>query len=128
LFDRKTSLNNNSLVLKISYNGKSFLFPGDLEKPGEEVVISNAGPMLESNIMLAPHHGSNSSCSKPFLQIVSPDICIISSGRGNYFGFPHPEVLKRLSEIRCKVICIDKKGAIKLSLGQNKFKIKHFID
>ncbi|MBW2610457.1 MAG: DNA internalization-related competence protein ComEC/Rec2 [Deltaproteobacteria bacterium] len=127
-FDRRTGLNNNSLVLKISYQGKSLLFPGDLEKHGEEMVISNAGPVLESDIMLAPHHGSKSSCSKPFLRIVNPDICIISSGSGNYFGFPHPDALRRLRNIRCRIIRINKKGAIRLSLGQNKFKIKHFLD
>jgi len=75
-------LNNNSLVLKIAYRGKTFLFPGDLEKPGEEVLVSNAGDMVKSDILLSPHHGSKTSSSNEFLEMVQPGICIILQGKG----------------------------------------------
>jgi competence protein ComEC len=127
IFDRGTELNNNSLVLKITYKGKSFLFPGDLEKQGEEVLISNAGQALKSNILLSPHHGSKSSSSKEFLQMVLPRVCVISSGEGNFFGFPHQQTLKRLTDVGCKVIRIDQAGAVKCTVGQNGFEISTFL-
>lgn len=121
-------LNNNSLVIKLSYQGRSILFPGDIEMYGEKMVVSNAGPALRSDIMLAPHHGSKGSSTRQFLRMVRPEICVISSGRGNYFGFPHTQTLERLKEIGCKVIRINQKGAVQLSMGQDGFEISTFLE
>jgi competence protein ComEC len=121
------SINNNSLVLKITYNGKSFLFPGDIEEQGEETLISNSGSSLESEILLSPHHGSRSSSTGQFLKKVNPEICVISSGSGNRFGFPHRETMERLRDIGCRVIRIDKAGAVEVKLKEDKIEIKSFI-
>ncbi|MFH1351820.1 MAG: DNA internalization-related competence protein ComEC/Rec2 [Pseudomonadota bacterium] len=122
--DEYTGLNNNSLVLKLSYEGSSFLFPGDLEKTGEEVMISNAGPVLKSDILLAPHHGSKTSCSNSFLQMVRPRICIISSGSGSLDRFPHTETVKRLHNTGCRIIRIDESGAFQVSVEKNHLEMK----
>jgi competence protein ComEC len=108
-------LNNNSLVLKISYGDRSFLFPGDLERPGEEVLVANADCSLKSHILLSPHHGSQGSSSEAFLRMVQPRICVISSGEGNFFGFPHQQTLERLRDIGCRIIMIKQEGAVPLS-------------
>jgi competence protein ComEC len=126
-FLQAMSLNDKSLVLKLSYGGTSFLFPGDLERPGEEMVISNAGPLLESDVLLAPHHGSRYSCSRRFLEMVRPRICVISSGSGNYAGFPHLQTLKRLKESGCRTIRIDQVGAVRLTPEQTRIKVKSFL-
>jgi competence protein ComEC len=133
--DRKTlffhnnssDLNNNSLVLQLSYKGTSFLFPGDLEFPGEAIIVDKIGPLLKSDILLVPHHGSNHSCSKPFLEMVKPDISVISSGSGNYFGFPHPETMEKLKKIGSRIIRTDTVGAVRISAGENRLEIKTFI-
>jgi competence protein ComEC len=122
-----TGLNNNSLVLKISYAGKSFLFPGDLEREGEKVLISKEGHAVKSDVLLSPHHGSQSSSTREFLRRVQPDVCVISSGEGNYFGFPHERTLERLREIGCRVIRIDQAGAVKCILGKDRFEIETFL-
>jgi len=127
LFNDSTRLNNNSLVLKISYGGKSFLFAGDLEFQGEKVLISNAGSSLNSDVLLSPHHGSRSSSSKEFLQMVKPSICVISSGEGNFFGFPHQQILKRLRDIGCNIIRIDQAGAIQFTVGPHRFETTTFL-
>lgn len=121
-------LNNNSLVLKITYKGKSFLFPGDIEYQGEKAIISNKGHILKADVLLSPHHGSNSSSSKEFLQIVQPSICVISSGEGSFFGFPHKQTLTKLRDIRSRVIRIDKTGAVQCIVGPKKFKITTFLE
>ncbi len=120
-------MNNNSMVLKFSYEGKAFLFPGDIEISGEATAISNAGSSLQSDVLLAPHHGSKSSCSAPFLRMVKPEVCVISSGSGNRFGFPHRETLKRLKAVDCRIIRIDKVGAIQISSKNNQLKINSFL-
>jgi competence protein ComEC len=106
------NLNDRSLVIRISYQGISFLFPGDLEKAGEKVLLSRSLGSLRSHILLAPHHGSRSSCSEPFIRSVDPGLCVISCGASNPFGFPHPEILKRLADRNCQVLRTDQSGAI----------------
>jgi len=121
-------LNNNSLVLKIAYKGKTFLFPGDLEKPGEEVLVSNAGEMIRSDILLSPHHGSKTSSSKEFLGMVQPGICIISSREGSSNNFPHQTVLDRLRVMGCRVIRISRSGAVEVIVGKDRFKVRTFLE
>jgi competence protein ComEC len=127
LFDKRSRLNNNSLVLKISYGGKSFLFPGDLERQGEKVLISNGGLSLKSDVLLSPHHGSKSSSSEDFLRMVQPRICVISSGEGNFSGFPHKQTLERLRGIGCRIIRIDQSGAIQFTVSPDQLEFKTFI-
>ncbi len=125
---RGTGLNNNSLVLKISFAGMTFLFPGDLEKEGEAALVSNnRGGLLKSDVLLSPHHGSGSSSTRGFLKEVRPRICIISSGEGNYFGFPHEQTLQSLKEIGCRTLRIDQSGAVQCSVGPDLFKIETFL-
>ncbi|MBL7216307.1 MAG: DNA internalization-related competence protein ComEC/Rec2 [Desulfobacteraceae bacterium] len=121
-------LNNNSLVLQITYRGKTFLFPGDLEKPGEEVLISNAGEMLKSDVLLSPHHGNKTSSSKEFLEMVQPGICIISSRERGLSNFPHKTVLDRLRDVGCRVIRISRSGAVKVIVGKDRFKVRTFLE
>jgi len=121
-FQGAMKLNDRSMVLKVSYGKTSCLFPGDLEVAGEEMVVSKAGPLLKSDILLAPHHGSKTSCSAPFLEMVRPRICVISSG-DNTPRFPSPETLDRLERIGCKTIRMDKVGAVRVSIGSHGFQV-----
>ncbi len=107
-------LNNRSMVLKISYAGLSILFPGDIEKAGEQALLERAGNRIRSHILLSPHHGSRTSSSEAFLQAVAPEICIISSGEDRYGRFPHVSVLNRLEKMKCKTLCIADLGAVTL--------------
>lgn len=122
-----TGLNNNSLVLKITYRGKSFLFPGDIEREAERYLSSKNKIDLKSDILLCPHHGSRTSCTHAFLKAVKPEVCIISSGRENRFGFPHEQVLKRLENIKCKIMRIDLVGSVECNVKKDNYKIKAFL-
>ncbi len=119
--------NDRSLVIKLSYRGKSFLFPGDIEKEGERMVVSNAGQKLRSDVLLAPHHGSRSSCTTPFLNMIRPDLCVISSGRGNYMGLPHNETLRNLDNMGVRILRIDRLGAVRLIIGKDDLTVKTFV-
>jgi competence protein ComEC len=115
--ERGLKLNDNSLVLKLSYQGKSFLFTGDLEKVGEDRVVLGEGSNLTSHVLLVPHHGSRTSCSSAFLDRVRPCVCIISVGAGNAFGFPSVEVLERLEGLGCEIFRTDRDGAVEVTVG-----------
>jgi competence protein ComEC len=118
--------NDNSLVIRISSGGTSFLFPGDLEAAGEQALVARAGPELKSDVLLVPHHGSKSSSSSAFLEAVSPEVCIISAGKDNPFGFPSQDVLRRLRGAECSIIRMDEAGATEVSVGEEALQIRSF--
>jgi len=117
-------INNNSLVLRFNYEGKSILFTGDIEQDAEAYMAEQYGNKLKSDVLLVPHHGSRYSSSNSFLEKVKPDLSIISSRKGNRFGFPHMETLERLKRAESKVLRIDMKGAIEVTIGENLFDVQ----
>jgi competence protein ComEC len=105
------SKNDGSLVILAKAGGLRWLFTGDLEEEGESWIIQNY-PHLRADILKAGHHGSNSSSSSRFLRHIEPKAAVISAGRNNRYGHPHPEVLSRLSSEKIKILRTDLHGAI----------------
>ncbi|MCD5410604.1 MAG: MBL fold metallo-hydrolase [Clostridiales bacterium] len=95
--DHSNNLNNWSIVAKIQYNKKSFLFTGDAEYELEMNLIEMYDAnFLRSHVLKIGHHGSNTSTSEKFLDVVQPSVALISVGEENPYGFPHREVIRRL--------------------------------
>lgn len=114
--------NNNSLVLKIQGAKKSFLFTGDIEEEAQED-LSHLGDYLESDVLKVPHHGSRTSASEIFLNVVSPEIAIISVGRNNIYGHPHVEIIDMLRNL--KVFRTDRDGAVSIrELADGRIEVK----
>jgi competence protein ComEC len=113
--------NNDSLVIRIKGQDKSFLFTGDVEEEAEED-LSSFGKLLQSDVIKVPHHGSRASAYKPFFEIICPQVAVISVGHDNSFGHPHDEMLDALQG--AKIFRTDTDGAIKISESIKGFKIK----
>lgn len=88
------NLNNNSIVLKVSYGKHSFLLTADAEKELEEEMVREKAKALKATVVKIPHHGSKSSSTPAFVDAVDADVAICSYGE-NDFGHPNAEVLKR---------------------------------
>lgn len=95
-------LNNNSLVMKLTYNNYNILFTGDIEKIAEEEIIKTYTKTnkLNTNIIKIAHHGSKTSSIQEFLNLVKPQIALIGVGKDNNFGHPNDDVIKRLEDSR----------------------------
>lgn len=89
--------NNNAVVLRLIYGDVAFLLASDIEAFTEDYLVRTS-PDLESTVLKVAHHGSRSSSIPAFLSRVNPKVAVISSGSGNQFGHPHPEVARRLEE------------------------------
>ncbi len=99
--------NDQSIVMKISYDQIDFMLTGDAGILIEEKIITalyknvpNVGDQdanLESEILKLGHHGSKTSTSAEFLERVSPNFVVISAGEDNKFGHPHQEVIDRIN-------------------------------
>ena len=99
---QKNSINNNALVCKLNYKGFSMLFTGDIEEETEELLISKYknNSILSSTVLKVGHHGSKSSSTQEFLELIKPKISLIGVGKNNNFGHPNEEVIKRLKNLR----------------------------
>ncbi len=108
--------NENSLVIRMTMAGASFLFMGDAGSETEKALIES-GLDLESDVLKAGHHGSAASTSAEFLAAVRPRIVLVSAGEANTYGFPSPALLARCGEAGAKVLRTDLDGGIELSTG-----------
>ncbi len=111
---QKFSSNDKSGVLKIVFGNTSFLFVGDCEHPAEYFLASKFQKMLDSDVLKVGHHGSSTGSSKTFLNLVTPDISLISAGIKNKFNHPSSEVISSLTELNSKVYQTDLMGAVLL--------------
>lgn len=103
--------NDNSIVAKLTFGKNSFLFMGDLPTKEEEKLIQQ-NVNLASVVLKVGHHGSKYSTGDNFLDKVSPQEAVISSGKNNSYGHPHPEVLDRLEKRRIKIWRTDEMGDV----------------
>ncbi|MCI8310234.1 MAG: hypothetical protein HFJ45_08805 [Clostridia bacterium] len=94
-------LNNNSLVCKLVYKSYSMLFTGDIEEIAENVILEKYKDtnILKSTILKVAHHGSKTSSTERFLNIVKPKVVLIGVGENNIFDHPNDVVLKRLKRM-----------------------------
>nr|WP_255612808.1 DNA internalization-related competence protein ComEC/Rec2 [Marinilactibacillus sp. Marseille-P9653] len=103
--------NEASLVLYGKIGRYRWLFTGDLEATGEEV-ITQMYPNLAVDILKVAHHGSSTSSQEVFLDSLRPKVGWISSGVNNIYGHPNPEVLSRLEDRAIDVYRTDLRGAV----------------
>jgi competence protein ComEC len=108
------SSNDKSGVLKIVYGKTSFLFVGDCEHPAEYYLASTFGNMLDSEVLKLGHHGSSTASSNVFLNYVSPDISLVSSGIKNKFNHPSKRVINSLEKLKSTIYRTDEIGAVVL--------------
>lgn len=113
--DPVRSVNDNSLVIAISYGGRTILFAGDLEAEGEEALV--AAGLSHVDVVKVPHHGSKTSSSAPFVAATRPRLAIISCGVANAFGFPAPSVVARWRGIGAEVLRTDADGSVTVTVG-----------
>lgn len=107
-----TEENDNSCVLKVSFNQGSILLTGDIEQSAEDWLVNNMEHQLKNTILIAPHHGSKTSSSLAFLKQVDADIILIPAGYKNRFSFPHKMVLERYKNINTPWLNVADEGAI----------------
>jgi len=76
-------LNNNSIVMSLNYESFKMLFTGDIEEEAEEKIVRlyNSTNYLKADVLKIAHHGSKTSSSESFLELVKPKIALIGVRR-----------------------------------------------
>ncbi len=117
--------NNMSMVGLLTYNNSQVLLTGDIEREVEPLVSEYLNTKID--ILKVPHHGSSTSSSEKFLEVLRPDISVISVGRKNLHNHPSPEVLSRYVDFDSNVYRTDENGLIKIHFTGDKYTITSFI-
>ena len=112
--------NERSCVLKITTAAGSVLIPADIERRGEEILLSTMAEKLRADVLVAPHQGSRTSSSQTFVEAVAPRLVIFPVGYRNPFRHPHPEVVARYSALGGVAVRTDEGGAISVELQAGK--------
>ncbi|TDV70478.1 DNA internalization-related competence protein ComEC/Rec2 [Pseudomonas sp. LP_7_YM] len=108
--------NQASCVLRVEAAGERLLLTGDIDIHAERAMLQQ-GFDVRAHWLQSPHHGSRTSSSKRFLQAVSPRGVLISRGRNNAFGHPHPLVMSRYRWLNIEPYDSAELGAVTLQLG-----------
>lgn len=111
-FDPDHGPNDNSLVIRVRYGRRVFLFVGDAERHEEEALVRRYGAGLAADVLKVGHHGSATSTSAAFLAAVRPEIALVSCGARNRFGHPRAQTLTSLAGAGAFTARTDLDGAL----------------
>jgi competence protein ComEC len=106
--------NNHSVILRIVYGSRAFLLTGDVEREGENELVTGGGN-LRADVIKVPHHGSRTSSTQEFVDSVGARYAVISVGRHSRFGHPHREVVDRWRATGATVITTGERGMVSVS-------------
>jgi competence protein ComEC len=107
------SPNDGSIVAKLTYGKTSIMLTGDASTKTEKIILAeNSAVQLASTILKVGHHGSRTSTSADFVKAVAPTYALISDGKDNKYGHPHPEILQTLEQFGAKIFRTDLLGTI----------------
>ena len=99
--------NDLSVVLLVSYGAVDVLLTGDAESG-----VLNQLELPDIDVLKVSHHGSDDDGLPALLGRIEPAVAIISAGRANRFGHPHPETLAALGASGTAVYRTDLQGNV----------------
>lgn len=106
--------NDASCVVRIRTAAGAVLLTGDIEAAAERRLLQERSQRLPAEVLVAPHHGSKSSSSAPFVAQVRPRYVLFPAGYRNRWGFPHPAVAERYRAAGARLYSTAEHGALTL--------------
>jgi competence protein ComEC len=100
--------NDGSVFVRLSNGAASATLTGDASSDTE--TTEAPGHDWSAQVLKAGHHGSVTATSQSWLEAVRPKVVVISCGRNNRYGHPHPAVLDRLSKRGVQILRTDTQG------------------
>ena len=121
--EETTDKNNMSVITRLTFGDRAFLFTGDAESGVEKDLVEN-GYDLTADVMKLGHHGSKTSNSSRLLSAVSPQCVVATRGKDNDYGHPSLEVLRRLEAMDITLYRADVSGHIVITSDGEKFTVR----
>ncbi|WP_372881341.1 DNA internalization-related competence protein ComEC/Rec2 [Psychromonas sp.] len=118
--------NNNSCVVHIDDGVHALLLTGDIDKKQEIKLAEKYGSDLQSDLLLAAHHGSKHSSSEVFIKTVDPQWVIFSAGFMNQWGFPATQVKLRYAEQNVRMANSGLNGFIRFKITRENINMQTY--
>lgn len=116
--------NDDSTILLFNIYDYKFLFMGDASIKTEEYLLNNyILPIVD--ILKVGHHGSYTSTSTDFINVIKPKYSVISVGENNMYKHPNKSVLDILDNT--KLFRTDVDGTIEVKISKKRYKIKTYV-
>ncbi len=106
-------VNDSSIVLRLTCNGSRAMLMGDASGDIEERIL-DSGADVQADLLKIGHHGSRFSSGTRWLAAVRPRWAVISAGRGNHYGHPHPTALLHVKRSGAVILRTDELGDVQL--------------
>ena len=116
-------INEDSIVLRLSRGNINILLTGDVRNIGEKRILDSAGD-IKSHILKVGHHGDSNASTEAFLEMIKPEIAVISAGKDNKYAKPHEEALHRINASGASVMRTDLHGHITVETDGTTYSIK----
>ncbi len=109
--------NDLGLVIKLDHGSIGFLFPGDISARAEKILLADkwSDRELAADLLLAPHHGSDTSSSRDFISRVNPRLIIASAARTKSDRFPGQRNLQFWRQEQIPLLTTGRHGTITCS-------------
>lgn len=105
--------NDRSLLVRLVYGNRAFLFPADIAAQREQLLLeSRSSDELRADLLLAGHHGSIGSTTPAFLNAVSPKVIVVSAGASRLGTHPAAAHLRLWQEKGIPVFSTATSGSI----------------
>ncbi|MTD42803.1 MBL fold metallo-hydrolase [Conexibacter sp. W3-3-2] len=85
--------NDRAIVLELVAGAFRALLPAD----AESAVLLGLPDLRAADVLKVSHHGSADDALPRLLERVDPYLAVVSAGRGNRFGHPHPDTVRALA-------------------------------
>lgn len=108
--------NFRSVVLLVSWRGRSMLLTGDADVRAERSFAAAAGDI---DVLKVGHHGSRTSTGGELLERTRPEVALISAGRGNRYQHPHRAVVTRLQRAGVRLYRTDEAGVVRVRIDKH---------
>ena len=82
---------------------------------------------LRSVVLKVSHHGSKNSSIPDFLTAVHPSLAVISSGEGNSYAHPSPQLIERLQPAGVPILRTDANGVIHILTDGKNLEVSCFV-
>lgn len=127
--EKKGSDNNDSCVIRIDDGQNSVLLTGDISKKVEHRLVTKmqlGELVLDSNVLIAGHHGSKTSSSSHFIQTVAPEHVIFSAGFLNRWHMPAQAVVQRFIQSSATIHSTSEHGMIRFNFSDEPIKVHQY--
>ena len=104
-----TTVNDSSVVMRMTLAGQTFLWTGDIQKQASSIIVSIWGDYVKSDYLQLAHHGWYNGGSWEFYRIIEPTVVFWSNHttafEDNYTSLTNPAgQLNRLGCIREHIV------------------------